>query len=352
MNGSGQSYWVSFDPNDFGVGGGSHPNLHPLSFSGLWEWSAVDPDTIYFLDGGQFGRYSISTNTATNLGRPQSGEALTYHVAVAGQDNWVCSAAGDGGQDTYTKLFCLNPSDPSQNKLIDILNHTINGTSQTDPNWPTSASGQTIGVHSIFGSAGGSWLGVVFHRASWGSNGTAVLDLATNTWSLVIEDRYASGHTALGSGRFVNGSGSTNGVDSRGALTRNPSNLMDTSQYRFIMQPAVTEGWYDAEHSSWFNASTNPGAPILFSRYNITTPPTPLLWYGEIVMAATDGSNTVWRFAHNHNGSGSFYGEAFAQVSNDGRWVLFSSYWDGELGPSNGDFGVGTRIDTFIVQLS
>ena len=68
-------------------------------------------------------------------------------------------------------------------------------------------------------------------------------------------------------------------------------------------------------------------------------------------MAACDGSNTVWRFAHNHNGGGGYFGEAFAQISNDGRWALFSSYWDGTLGPSKGDFGIGTRIDTFIVEL-
>ena len=69
-------------------------------------------------------------------------------------------------------------------------------------------------------------------------------------------------------------------------------------------------------------------------------------------MAATDGSNTVWRFAHNHNGGGSFYGQSFAQISNDGRWVLFSSYWDGSLGAStNNDSGISTRVDTFIVEL-
>jgi len=351
VNARGQSFWVAFDPNNFGVGGGSHPNLHPVSFNNLWEWSAVDPDSIYFLNGNQLGRYHTSTDAATNLGGPPDGSPVGYHVAVVGQDNWVCSTAGYGAQDTYTQLFCLNPNDPSQSKSIDILNHTINGASQTDPNWPTSASGQTIGIHSIYGSAGGTWLGVVFHQPSWGGEGTAVLNLTTNTWSLATADHYATGHTALGNGKFVNGSGSINGMDSRGAIVRNPNNLTDASQYMFVMQPAVTVGWYDAEHSSWFNASTNANAPILFSRYNIATPPDPLLWYGEIVIAATDGSNTVWRFAHNHNGSGSFYGQAFAQISSDGRWALFSSYWDGQLGPSNGDFGIGTRIDTFIVQL-
>jgi hypothetical protein len=58
----------------------------------------------------------------------------------------------------------------------------------------------------------------------------------------------------------------------------------------------------------------------------------------------------VWRFAHNHNG-GCYYGEGFAQISNDGNWALFSSYWDGTLGPDTA-FGCQTRIDTFIIGLT
>jgi hypothetical protein len=128
---------------------------------------------------------------------------------------------------------------------------------------------------------------------------------------------------------------------------------MDARQYSFIMQPpSSASGWYDGEHSSWFNSSTNPHAPVLFSRYNISTPPRPLPWYGEIIAAATDGSNRVWRFAHNHNGGlVNWVGQAFAQISNDGRWALFSSPWDGTLGGAAGDFGYPTRLDTFIVEL-
>jgi hypothetical protein len=346
MNTNGISYWMDFDPVNFKVG-----VLHPLNFNYFWEWSAVDSNSIYFLNGSQLSRYNKSTTAVTNLGGTPNGDPVTYHIAVVGQDTWVCSAAGPGTQDTYTEIFCVNPS-TSEKKFIDVVNKTINGVAQNDPNWPTSASGQTLGVHSLFGSAGGTWLGVIFHQPSWNPNGEAVLNLNTNSWSLVTSaDTYWSGHPSIGNGKFVNGSGSMNGMDSRGAIVRDPNNLMNAAQYLFIMQPPSTLGWYDGEHSSWFNASTNPNAPILFSRYNIVTPPTVLPWIGEIILAATDGSDTVWRFAHNHNGSGSFYGQSFAQISNDGRWALFSSYWDGRLGASNGDFGLSTRIDTFIVEL-
>jgi hypothetical protein len=346
MAGNGSSYWMDFDPNAFQAG-----TLHPLKFADSWEWSAVDPNIIYLLNGSHLGRYDITTQSMSSLGGTPNGDAVKYHVAVVGQDKWVCSPAGAGSQDTYTKIFCVQPSTGEQ-KYIDVVNKTINGIAQHDPHWPTPAAGKTLGIHSLYGSAGGTWLGLCFHQASWSHNGMAVLNLDTNTWSLMTSaDRYDSGHPSLGDGKYVNGAGSVNGADSRGAVVRNPNDLMNVAQYTFIMQPYSTSGWFDAEHSSWFNASTNPNAPVMFSRYDVSAPASKLPWLGEIILAATDGSNTVWRFAHNHNGGNSFYGQSFAQISNDGRWALFSSYWGGRLGGSNGDFGLPTRLDTFIVEL-
>ena len=348
MTTTGASYWLEFDAAHFRMGA-----LHRIDLNGAWEWSAVDPEILYSLNGSQLIRYNKSTKAVTNLGATPNGDPVRMHVAVVGQDSWVCSAAGAGSQNTYTKIFCVNPSN-SESKLIDVVQRTVNGVSQHDPNWPTSASGQTLGVHSMFGSASGAWLGVTFHQGSWGGNGDAVFNLSTDTWSLVTNaNHYWSGHVSMGNGKYVNGAGSINGMDSRGALVRDANNLMNATQFSFIMQPSSTVGWYDGEHSSWFNASTNPSAPVLFSRYNISTPPKALPWVGEIVLAATDGSDTVWRFAHNHNGGPvGFYAQSFAQISNDGRWAAFSSYWDGTLGASSGDFGLSTRIDTFIVELS
>jgi bacillopeptidase F len=45
-----------------------------------------------------------------------------------------------------------------------------------------------------------------------------------------------------------------------------------------------------------------------------------------------------------------YYAQGFAQISNDGKWALFSSYWDGQLGADTA-FGCSSRIDTFIVAL-
>src|SRR5215468_3042354 len=347
---NGDGFWLEFNPTTFKVGdGSSRPVIHPVSFGATWEWSTVDPDVIYYLNGNQIGKYNKSTGAKTNLGGPTTGEALAYTAVVIGLDNWVCAAAGSGVQNSYTKIFCINPTSPSVTKFIDVYNKKINGVSQGDPNWPTSAPGQVIGIHDISGGTGASWLEVTFHQQSWGGNGGAVFDLATNTWSLVTNrDPYWSGHVSMGNGKYANASGSADGRDSRGMVVRNPDNLMNASQYQFVGQPTgASNNWCDADHSSWLNSVRNPDAPILSSRYGSC----PFPWAGEIIAIAVDGSNTVWRFAHNHNGGNKcYYAQSFAQISNDGRWALFSSYWDGKLGADT-SFGCSTRIDTFIVDL-
>jgi hypothetical protein len=353
MGPHGDGWWLEFNASTFKVGdGSSHPVPHSVPFGSQWEWSTVDPDIIYFLNGNQIAKYNKATGVKTNLGGPANGHAVTYAVAVIGQDNWVCSAAGPGAQNTYTEIYCVNPTSPATYKFIDVYHKTINGVLQGDPNWPMSAAGQVIGVHDISGGTGSRWLEVTFHQVSWGANGGAVLDLGTNTWSEITNaDIYWGGHVSMGNGRYANSSGSKDGKDSRGIVLRDPDNAMNSTQYQFVGQPAVTNNhWCDADHLSWLNSMTNPGAPIFVSRYMANVANCAVELTGEIYAAAVDGSGTIYRFAHNHDG-GCFYGQGFAQVSNDGNWALFSSYWDGKLGPDTA-FGCQTRIDTFIIQLT
>ena len=350
---SGDGYWLEFNPSSFQAGTGSgEPVPHPLSFGATWEWSAVQPNIIYYLSGSTIETYNTTTGASTPLASTPTGDPVTYMAAVIGLDNWVCAAAGAGSQDTYTKIFCVSPSSPSTWKFIDVVNETINGVAQTSPNWPTSAAGETIGIHDISGGTGPNWLEVTFHQQSWGGNGGAVFDLAANTWSLVTgADPYWSGHVSMGNGKYENAAGSVNGDDARGLVLRDPDNLMNSAEYLFVMQPfSPWNSWCDADHNSWLNSVTNPNAPILDSRYSLTDSCS-YAWSDEIIAAAVDGSNTVWRFAHNFNGGlQCYYAQAFAQISNDGNWALFSSYWGGTLGPDT-SFGCTTRIDTFIVDL-
>jgi len=355
----GWAYWLEFNPAAFSVGDGSStPAIHTVPFAATWEWSAVDPDVIYYLKNSQIAAYNKSTGATTSLGGPSNGDAATYDAVVIGADRWVCSAAGAGVQDTYAEFYCVEPAHPSNFKFVNITAHTINGVVQADPGWPVPAAGETLGIHDISSSTGSSWLELTLHQQSWGANGGAVFNIDTGTWSLLTNaDNYWSGHVFLGNGKYVNAAGSKGGADSRGMVMRDAAQLMDSSQYLFIAQPpAPSNGWCDADHSSWFNSLSNPNAPVLQSRYNVVAPSQcAFAWTGEITAGAVDGSNTVWRFAHNHNGGQScYYAQSFAQISNDGKWALFSSPWDGALGAgtgSAGNFGCSSRIDTFVVEL-
>ena len=87
--------------------GSASPKLHSVPFGATWEWSTIDPDIMYFLNGNQIGKYNKSTGVKTNIGGPSSGEPLAYFAVVIGQDNWICAAAGAGYTGfVYKDLLC------------------------------------------------------------------------------------------------------------------------------------------------------------------------------------------------------------------------------------------------------
>src|ERR1041385_159245 len=67
----GDAYWLEFNPSQFKMGDGSaFPAIHPVSFGARWEWSTLDPDIIYFLNGSQIAKYNKLSGAITNLGGP------------------------------------------------------------------------------------------------------------------------------------------------------------------------------------------------------------------------------------------------------------------------------------------
>ncbi|MFB3893623.1 MAG: hypothetical protein ACE15C_16545 [Phycisphaerae bacterium] len=130
---------------------------------------------------------------------------------------------------------------------------------------------------------------------------------------------------------------------------------------------------YDS-HESWNNARPDKQTPILIDTYHIKDMPDPkCVWGDEIIAVATDGSKKVWRFAHNRTwvhmparGEGgertmptsrgnmaaeqpyNFWDTPRGNVSQDGRFFMFTSDWEDTLGKDRaGRF----RQDVFIVKL-
>ncbi|HET7101017.1 MAG TPA: hypothetical protein VFJ52_07700, partial [Terriglobia bacterium] len=84
----------------------------------------------------------------------------------------------------------------------------------------------------------------------------------------------------------------------------------------------------------------------------------------EIVCVATTGASRVWRFAHNRatgaananaRANSNFWAEPRGNVSQDGKFYMFTSDWDWSLGSAKGHPGCPSagecRTDVFIVEL-
>ena len=107
----GTSYWLEFHSSSFSVGDGSaRPTLHPLSFNVKWEWSAVDPDIIYFINGNQLAKYNKTTHVVTHLGGPPHGVPLGYHVAGCRRRRLdLCGGRIRNPKYLYTDLLSESP---------------------------------------------------------------------------------------------------------------------------------------------------------------------------------------------------------------------------------------------------
>jgi|HubBroStandDraft_1064217.scaffolds.fasta_scaffold09454_3 hypothetical protein len=155
------------------------------------------------------------------------------------------------------------------------------------------------------------------------------------------------GYGVTGYDSYVNGPAV---LDDMQVVKRPLNNL---GQIESLVYPLPSHGdWGQAQHFTWSNVDVNDSTPVCGSTYAYdgwTTIDQPFA--AEVFCIETDGAaSTVWRFAHNR----AIYIEPYFQtqplgnVSLDGRFFLFTSDWDAQLGTGSD----GTPLsDVFIVQL-
>ncbi|MGH9360167.1 MAG: hypothetical protein ACRD1O_13460 [Terriglobia bacterium] len=179
------------------------------------------------------------------------------------------------------------------------------------------------------------------------------------------------GHQALGYDRMIN---DPNDYDMADVMVRPLSN---PSQITRLVNPLPMPRQFNDSHWSWNDANSAHTMPVCGSFYNshgrgdgtqnvLTNPRLQITapYDGEIVCVATSGPSKVWRFAHNRAaeadndspGSGSnFWETPRGNVSPDGRFYMFTSNWDWNLGSRRGSPGCpqagACRTDVFIVEL-
>jgi len=116
---------------------------------------------------------------------------------------------------------------------------------------------------------------------------------------------------------------------------------------------------YDS-HVSWNNARPKLQVPVVLSTYHAVEMGDPkCVWGDEVIAVATDGSKKVWRFAHHRSAvyargadrttsKSNFWDSPRGNVSQDGRFYMFTSNWEDTLGQDSHD---RYREDVFIVKL-
>jgi hypothetical protein len=133
-----------------------------------------------------------------------------------------------------------------------------------------------------------------------------------------------------------------------------------------VISPILTpKEVYLDNHNSWNNAQDGSLVPIImaFYRYGYNDAPW-RAWDDELVAVQTNAGAagaTVWRFAHHRSDTRndfdpyglSFWYEPRPNVSQDGRWAVFTSNWEKTLGTDAlGQYGGGYRQDVFLLELA
>src|SRR5579871_2090713 len=351
----------SFDPGAFRTQLMMDPKdrKHYLDARRFEMFSFSDPN-VYYATGGS-GHTAEAYNLATGKTSlivdwdrliPTKNLPATYYTMGLSADitSAIFSTAIGGVQQSHPYVVVYNSS-TKQSAVLDVVNSQVRmfGSATFAPtNYQMG-----YGVHSAFLDRSGRYVQItrgspIHPKANPHMAQDVIWD--TQTGTVTPMTTHWPGHNAIGYGTLVNMGGTQSGQDSDAWWLRR---LDDVNQPSEVALPEVVapNRWTTDGHPSWNNARSRPNTPFAQEVYVIDSqnPYFPLrAWDGEIIAVATDGSNTVWRFAHHRSIQGGFYDTPSANISQDGRYVLFTSNWENSLGK---DPSGGHRLDVFLVEL-
>jgi hypothetical protein len=337
------------------------------------QFSRLNGNIIYGVSSGgnnrtisqydfQTGTYSAVLDLDTIVG----GLAGTY---VGGLISGGTSAEklvmffGGGAQDSHFYALWAPVGNLGGRKLLNTLTSTINGTSMSRV--------LNFRLHSAMVDKSGRFVFLYPTSADLGSPRFASQVYVWDTSSDLITPVTSGGpdgamamrpygHDAAGDGTWVNMDCCTSSTwDAAQWQFRSLTSLNQISDLIAPVQ-AVKE-IYLADHTTWNNARPDVPVPVISSTYRYGNNPAPWrAWDDEIIAieTANGGGGHVWRFAHHRSNVASesnpanpyFWYQPIANVSPNGRWVVFTSNWEKTLGVDSAE---GTfRQDVFLVQLT
>jgi hypothetical protein len=381
-NGTGACYW--YDTATGTVGG---TNMAPTAVAqGVGQLAPpAAPVVIPHPGSGNLpaGNYYVRI-TATTQMNPQDGETtpspevgpinlsapgsltITFPTHLSDPDEimvpggtWGCDASqGLGGS---CKPFNVYIGTSPGGETLQNTEGPVGGTSYTQSSPLDLTSAQPPAV---------STAGYNVHNARLSKDGTYVRIDAQQGYTLyfwkpgsnqvttcTIYGDNCGGHQALGYTHLIN---DPNNHDISEVMIRP---ISDFSKYRELVNPLPTPHQWGDSHWSWNDADPSDSMPVCGS-IDGAVGPYKRAYPGEIVCVATSGSPRVWRFAH-HRATGkansspdspsSFWATPRGNVSQDGKFYMFTSDWESSLGDQKGSYGCpesgNCRTDVFIVEL-
>jgi len=297
-----------------------------------------------------FEQYDTSNGRVTEINNPSKCVKLGFGdhgsaITVSADDNRFAAVLGPK-QDSYYLIYVYDRTQGC--RWYNTLTGEIGG--QWGPKGTISVPDR-FPLHNARMAKSGKF--VYMTRGAGGSVGHRWVVWEIDGTNVSVCSRACMGHHVLGYSHIIGSSGLTHPMDT---LLRPLNHLEDSTPIIGGLEPGK-ELWFDS-HFSWNNVDPNDSTPVCFSTYQTTNPDTPGAalvvtgpWENEIDCAETDGkASKVWRFAHTYSTArNGFWSTPRGNVSQDGRFFMFTSDWEDELGKMPN--GAQYRTDVFVVEL-
>ena len=345
-----------FDPTTMAVRAVGTPSV---SWIGEPQFSYAQPNSLFGIGSGRptFQRYDLSTTRVAELDDVSkcvklSRSDLGHAISISADDRRMSMVVGPE-QDTNYLLYVYDSAKGC--RWYNPRTGEVGG--KWGPKGTIPIPDRYL-IHDARMNKSGQFIEIIRSGASLPGSPPSTNFAGSFLWNVDTLEvtpcgpKGCKGHHALGYAHLLNPSEQDHPLD----LWIRPLDQPERTSPLINPLPPV-QGWYDL-HLSWNNVNSEDSNPVCLSTYRRDNPNAPGAaptvlgpWENEIVCVETDHKESkVWRFAHTFStAQNGFWSSPRGNVSRDGRFYMFTSDWEDQLGTA----GTASqfRTDVFIVEL-
>jgi hypothetical protein len=313
------------------------------------QFSFVHPNLLYGVTekDAEIEQYDVSSGKATTINDPSkclSLKSTDRAIALSGSsdDSRFLTVLGPQQDEDYI-LYLYDREKGC--RWYNTQTGEVGG--QWGPKG-TATLNERYGVHNAHLAKSGRYVMIGRGQGPPGPSRWRIWDV--ETLNVTVCPAKCTGHQTVGYTHVLNAGG-----DHPLAVIKRPVDHLDSTT--LISDAHGSPGyWYD-DHISWNNANSTDDNPACLSTYRPSNPATPRTalavngpWENEVLCIETDGKGSkIWRFAHTYStAKNGFWSTPRGNVSSDGRFYMFTSDWQDQLGKEpDGKY----RTDVFVVEL-